>query len=271
MMAMQCASVVCLLVVMSGLPASAQAAGPAGAASVNAPGLAVDVSLRPRLMRFGLTTEGLARLYDRFWDRHFLSRYRRTNPGPKMRDLDHQVAEQKQVLRRVARFDGRATSFDKVDFREEFEHRNRETMTSTRLVRQPSRGTAELATAFTRRFFFYRNGLWKVYDEYQLGETSPFGDNFDAAVRHVEAGLGKKVRRTRAPEGRWPSVVFDLGEQRLRLMQLPAGRLAVVRTDQALARQVLDSRSSSVDVPVEELEETVKAVLKEPEAEPPEH
>jgi hypothetical protein len=219
-----------------------------------------DVSLEPTGIRFGSTTEAIAKLYDRWWNRRFVPLYRQANPGPKTRELDHRLATSKRLLRRVAHFDGVSTSFDKADFREEFAHDNRETMTWAKLTRTAPDGSSR---PFTRRFFFFRDKLWKVYDEHDLGAGSPFGSTFAEAAQRVQTGLGAEAVRTRAPEGRWPSVVFDVGRERIRLLDLSGGRVAVVRFDEELARRVIDRRPPQVTEKAPVLDDSVKAVLRE--------
>jgi hypothetical protein len=205
------------------------------------------VVLEPDGVAFGMSADDVAKLYDRWWDKQFIPRYQKTNPGPKTRELDFELAEKKKVLRRVAIFDGRTTSFDKSEFREEFAHGSGETMISSKLSRRPP-GDDKLAKdakpiGYTRRFFFFQDKLWKVYDEYKLDETSPFGADFKAATARVEATLGKAAKRTRGPDSEFENVVFEAGNTRVRVVKLPADKLAVVRSDNALTKEVLDRRT----------------------------
>jgi hypothetical protein len=200
---------------------------------------------------FGMSAEDVAKLYDRWWDKQFIARYQKANPGPRMRELDFELAEKKKVLRRVAIFDGRTTSFDKSEFHEEFAHGSGETMTSAKLSRRPA-GDDKISKdakpiGYTRRFFFYQAKLWKVYDEYKLDETSPFGADFKAATARVEAALGKTAKRTRGPESAFENVVFEAGNTRVRVVKLPADKLAVVRSDNALTKEVLDRRTQQAN------------------------
>jgi hypothetical protein len=238
----------------------AKAAGTAKGTATAASGAAKDtasaaptVVLEPDGVAFGMGAEDVARLYDRWWDKQFISRYQKANPGPKTRELDFELAEKKKVLRRIAIFDGRTTSFDKSEFREEFAHGSDETMTSSKLSRRASGEDRAVlsekpakdakSVAYTRRFFFYRDKLWKVYDEYRLDETSPFGADFKEATARIEATLGKSAKRTRGPESQFENVVFDTGSARVRVVKLPTDKVAIVRSDNALTKEVLDRRA----------------------------
>jgi hypothetical protein len=219
-----------------------------------APPAAPTVVLEPDGVAFGMSADDVARLYDRWWDKQFVSRYQKANPGPKTRELDFELAEKKKVLRRIAIFDGRTTSFDKSEFREEFAHGSDETMTSSKLSRRPpgdddrpmlsdKPAKDTKSVAYTRRFFFYRDKLWKIYDEYRLDEGSPFGADFKAATACVEAALGKAAKRTRGPESQFENVVYDTGNTRVRIVKLPTDKVAIVRSDNALTKEVLDRRA----------------------------
>jgi hypothetical protein len=194
-----------------------------------------------------MSADDVARLYDRWWDKEFVSKYQKANPGPKTRELDFELAEQKKVLRRVAIFDGRTTSFDKAEFHEEFAHGSGETMTSSKLVRRPPGDSKEVKDAkgfaYTRRFFFFQDKLWKVYDEYRLDPASPLGADYKEVTARVESTLGKTAKKTRPPESRFESVMYDAGPNRVRVVKLGTDRVALVRIDSALAKEVLDRRA----------------------------
>jgi hypothetical protein len=219
------------------------------------------VVLEAHGVAFGMNADAIARLYDRWWDKHFVPKYRKANPGPKMRELDFELAEQKKVLRRVAHFDGRSRSFDKSEFFEEFAHGNGETMTSVKVVRRGG-GDTNKGVTYTRRFFFFKDRLWKVYDEYRLEPNGLFGADFKEATTRIEASLGEGTKRTRGPESKWENVVFENGNTRVRVVKLPTNRVAVVRSDNALAREVLDQRVQHAAALEQPLDADIQAILK---------
>jgi hypothetical protein len=244
------------------------AAAPSGTEPTGVP----TVALEPDGVAFGMSAEDVAKLYDRWWDKQFVSRYQKANPGPKTRELDFELAEKKKVLRRIAIFDGRTTSFDKSEFREEFAHGSDETMISSKLSRRPpgeekavlvEKSTKDTkAIGYTRRFFFYQDKLWKVYDEYRLDESSLFGADFKDATARVEATLGKSAKRTRGPESQFENVVFDAGNMRVRVVKLAADKLAIVRSDSALTKEVLDRRAQQAKSVDTALDDDIQAVIR---------
>ncbi len=210
---------------------------------------------------FGMSSDQVARLYDRWWDRHFVAKYRKANPGPKTRELDYQLEEQKKVLRRVWSFDGRSATHDKAEFREEFAHNNHESMSSTKVLRRGS-GPEGKAVSYTRRFFFFQDKLWKVYDEYRLESQGPLGADFKEAAERVVASLGPSAKRTRGATSQQETVTLDAGSSRVRVVKLAADRVAVVRADAALAKAVLDSRVKNAPRPEPALDEDTQAALR---------
>lgn len=255
--------------------AAAKGSGKATAASAaEAAPAAPTVALEPDGVAFGMSADDVAKLYDRWWDKQFVQRYQRANPGPKTRELDYDLAERKKVLRRIAIFDGRMTSFDKSEFREEFAHGSDETMISSKLSRSQTNESAAkdaiVAAAkdakpvfYTRRFFFYRDKLWKVYDEYRLDAASPFGADFKDATARVEASLGKTAKRTRGPDSQFENVVFDAGNTRVRVVKLPKDTIAIVRSDNALTKEVLDRRVQQAKAPeARDLDDDIQAVIR---------
>lgn len=227
------------------------------AAAPSAPVVALEVDG----VTFGSSAEDVAKLYDRWWDKHFIPKYRKVNPGPKMKELDFELAEKKKILRRVAIFDGRSTSFDKSAFREEFEHNNGETMTSVKVVRPAGEGSTK-GVSYTRRFFFFQDKLWKIYDEYKLDAQGLLGADFKEATARVEASAGAGAKRTRGADSKYETVTLDAGQTRVRVVKLGDDRVAVVRADSALAKEVLDRRAQQAKEPENELDEDIQAVIR---------
>lgn len=243
--------------------ASAKGASAKGASAKAQAPAAPTVALEVDGVAFGMSAEDVAKLYDRWWDKQFIPRYQKANPGPKTRELDYDLAEKKKVLRRVAIFDGRTTSFDKAEFNEEFAHGSDETMTSARVVRQqPGAPKDAKGTPYTRRFFFFQDKLWKIYDEYHLDAASPFGADFKEATARVEASLAG-AKRTRGPESQFENVAFDAGDTRVRVVKLASDKVAVVRADAALAKTVLERRAQQAKAAEStELDDDIQAVIR---------
>lgn len=244
------------------LPAAAKPSA-AKAAAANDTTVAPALPLEADGVGFGMNAEGVAKLYDSWWEKHFVPKYRKANPGPKTRELDYQLSEKKRALRRISSFDGRSTSFNNAEFREEFAHGNGETMTSVKVVRRVGPDASAKAVGYTRRFFFFENKLWKIYDEYKLDPRGPLGADLKEAAARVEASLGAGTKRTRGPDSQFESVAFETPNARVRVVKLPSNRVALVRSDNALTRQVLDGRAR-LDAQASDatLDEDIQAVIR---------
>jgi hypothetical protein len=136
-------------------------------------------------------------------------------------------------------------------------------MISSKLVRhQPGEPKDAKGTSYTRRCFFFQDKLWKTYDEYRLEAGGPFGADFKEATARVEATL-KGAKRTRGPQSQFDNVVFDAGDTRVRLVKLPADKVAVVRSDSVLTKAVLDRRAQQAKAAgASDLDDDIQAVIR---------
>jgi hypothetical protein len=228
-----------------------------------------DITIEPKGVEFGMTVEGLAKVYDRWWDEFYLPEYNKTNPGPKMKELDYQVEQRKALFRRVKAFEGYPDSFDKSALKGEFARSNGEAMTWAKLPAVAGKTAVNGAItpakpSVLRRFFFYKGRMWKIYDEYKLEQSSPYGADFDSAVKTVTSDLGRKGRRLDPSEGTLTkdSVEFDDGKTLLRLVNLDGGKVAVVRADKAMATEVVKSREKVAVREESALDSDVQSVLR---------
>lgn len=222
------------------------------------------ITIEPKGVEFGMTVEGLAKVYDRWWDEFYLPEYNKTNPGPKMKELDYQVEQRKALFRRVKAFEGYPDSFDKSALKGEFARSNGEAMTWAKLPAIAGKGATPGKPGLLRRFFFFKGRMWKMYDEYKLEQSSPYGADFDTAVKNVSSDLGRKGRRLDPSEGTVTkdSIEFDDGKTLLRLVNLDGGKVAVVRTDKVMATEVVKSREKLIVREESALDSEVQSVLR---------
>ena len=68
--------------------------------------------------------------------------------------------------------------------------------------------------------------------------------------------------KTRGPSTPFESVVFDGGPERVRLVKLSADRVALVRSDNALTKSVLDGRARHAPAPEAGLDPDTQAALR---------
>jgi hypothetical protein len=221
------------------------------------------ITIEPNGVEFGMTVEGLAKVYDRWWDEYYLPEYNKTNPGPKMKELDYQVEQRKALFRRVKAFEGYPDSFDKSALKGEFARSNGEAMTWAKLPATPNKGATPGKPPHLRRFFFYKGRMWKIYDEYKLDQAH-YGADFDATVKTLSTDLARKGRRLDPSEGTLTkdSVEFDDGKTLLRVVNLDGGKVAIVRSDKAMATEVVKSREKIAVRDESALDSDVQSVLR---------
>jgi hypothetical protein len=165
------------------------AAKPAPPAKPGPPGvIAKRVGLAPKGLRFGLSLEGLAALYDKTFDEEFLPLYKKAQPGTEMDALDEELKQKKAFLRRSRiLFGGTPTGVDYSALKGEYSYANGESM-----------GHITLRSGTERYFFFFSDKLWKVYDEHKLTKGGTLGENFDEALKILAKRFGAPPKRIAA-------------------------------------------------------------------------
>jgi hypothetical protein len=162
----------------AGKPVGKAKAGPVGT-------LNKQVEIAPEGIRWGMTSEALAKLYDNYFDAFYLPRYKGVEPGVAMYRLDAEVKERKALIRRNRiDFGTTPTGVDNTPLKPEYSYGNGEAMTRV-----------DLPGDVRRNFFFFSDRLWKIYDEYPLRQGSPLGLTFEDAVTRLSEKLGSKPAR----------------------------------------------------------------------------
>lgn len=169
---------------------------PKGAKKSAPPPTTVDkkVKLSPDGLKFGLTIEEVSKLYEKVFDDEFVPLYQHVEPGPRMNELDSELADKKQrILRNKLDFGALPSGLDDTPLGGEYSYNNGESMTQVKL-----------RSGATRYFFFIGNRLWKVIDVHKLGKKSKLGADYDAAVESLTKTVGKPPRVLKADpsEGR---------------------------------------------------------------------
>ncbi len=138
------------------------------------------IRLSPRGLRFGMSNEQIAKLYDKVFEREFVPLYKRVQPGPRMEALDAELESKKARLRRsVIKFGATATGIDETPMTGEYSYKNDESMSRI-----------SLRSGTKRHFFFFADRLWKVYDERPLRKGSQLGKDFKTAVARLTKTMG---------------------------------------------------------------------------------
>lgn len=150
------------------------------------------VKLSPDGLRFGMTLEELAKLYEKVFDDEFVPLYQHVEPGPRMNELDSELADRKQlIVRNKLEFGTLPSGLDDTPLGSEYTYNNGESMTQIKL-----------RSGIQRYFFFFGNRLWKVIDIHKLGKKSKLGADYDSAVEGLTKQFGKPPRVLKAdPQG----------------------------------------------------------------------
>jgi hypothetical protein len=146
------------------------------------------VKLSPDGLAFGMTIEEISKLYEKVFDEEFVPLYKKTEPGPRMSELDSELADKKQlILRNKLEFGTLPSGLDNTPLAGEYSYNNGESMTQVKL-----------RSGVQRYFFFFGDHLWKVYDVHKLNAKSKLGEDFDTAVANLTKQFGKPPRARKA-------------------------------------------------------------------------
>jgi len=189
-----------------------------------------DLRLSPERLRWGLTLQQVAKVYEDEFDAQYAPIYKRTDPGVEMQAIDAEVADKKALIRRMkVDFGTTPTGVDQGPLKGEYSYNNGESMTRV-----------QLAGGTQRYFFFFNDKLWKVYDEYKLG--SKLGANWTAAVGALSELFGgppKLVPTDQTASKRYDEAVWMTTSLHVR---------AINREDQKLVAVVYADRSVQDDL-----------------------
>jgi hypothetical protein len=143
------------------------------------------IGLAPKGLKWGMSLEQVALLYEKVIDKDCAKLFKGVNPGgPRYTAIEVECADRKQVLRRSRiEFGTTPTGIDNTPLRPEYTYGNGESM--TRL---------QLPNGTVRNFFFMQDKLWKVYDEYKLRKGGPLGATFKDAIEILTKKLGVPPR-----------------------------------------------------------------------------
>jgi hypothetical protein len=158
------------------------------------------IALAPKSLRFGMSLDELSGSYAIELDRLYVPKYKAVEPGPRMQELDAEVSDKKQRIKRnFLEFGGQPSGLDNGPLGGEFTYNNGESYT-----RLP------LPSGVTRYFFFMNKRLWKIFDEHKLSGKSKLGKDFDDVVANLTKKLGKepRVRKSSPPE----KLLFDTAD-----------------------------------------------------------
>lgn len=135
--------------------------------------------LSPRGIKWGISNERIARVYDKVFEKEFVPLYKRAGAGPRVKALDDELAAKKRRLRRSRiKFGKVPTGLDNSPLNGEYSYNNGESMTQ---LQRPTK---------TQYFFFFKDKLWKVYEERKLKKGGALGADFEAAIKKLTKKFG---------------------------------------------------------------------------------
>ena len=188
-----------------------------------------DIRLSPERLRWGLTLQQVAKVYDDEFDAQYAPIYKRTDPGVEMQAIDAEVADKKALIRRMrVDFGVTPTGVDQGPLKGEYSYNNGESMTHT-----------QLAGGTQRYFFFFNDKLWKVYDEYKLG--SKLGTGWSATISALTELFGgpPKIMEADQQHRRYDEAIWTTQSMQIR---------AVNREDQKIVGLAFADRSIQDDL-----------------------
>jgi len=157
-----------------------------GGKAATGPGaVSKKIALSPEGLKFGMSLEAIAKLYDKTFDDEYLPLYKKAAPGPETEALDAEIKQKKAEVRRSkVDFGNTPTGVDQTAIKGEYSYTNGESM--ARLT---------LRSGTESYFFFFNDRLWKVYDEHKLKKGTPLGDNYAGAVKVLQGKYGAAPKK----------------------------------------------------------------------------
>lgn len=189
------------------------------------------VKLSPAGLRFGMSVEEVSKLYEKVLEDEFVPLYQNVEPGPRMNELDAELADRKQlVMRNKLDFGSLPSGLDNTPLAREYTYNNGESMTQIKL-----------RSGIQRYFFFMGGHLWKVYDIHKLGKKSKLGEDFDAVVAALQKQFGKGPRSRKADPslGRnFDQVDWADKETIVRIIDHGGGNIGLVYVDRKIEQNI---------------------------------
>jgi hypothetical protein len=165
--------------------ASAALAGPADAPTVASLGVLLESDIH-----WGMTHANVVDVYNRpagLFDREYAPRLGKLQPGAEMDDvIAERDGRKTNFAHAYSAFEDTPTGYDLTPLKSEYTYNNGEAIQS---VSKDGR---------TRYFFYFKDHLWKVYDEVPLRAGGPLGDTYATALAKLGAMFEAAPRVRRA-------------------------------------------------------------------------
>jgi len=234
-------------------------------ADKNAGVIAKSFQIPPKGLRWGLSLEAIAKIYDKTIEAEMLPLFKKAEPGLELDALSEELKfRQGEIRRSRLEFGSTPTGLDSTPLKGEYSYNNGESM-----------ATVTLRSGTKRYFFFFSDRLWKIYDEHKLKPGGTLGADFSEAVKVLTKrfGVPPKMMPSDYEKGR----PFDEAEWRdpdKVIRAINRGNiLAVAYSDRKVYENIAEYRKNkgepgSLASSEPELDRDVQAAIKKP-AEPP--
>ncbi|HET9958437.1 MAG TPA: hypothetical protein VFQ61_28275 [Polyangiaceae bacterium] len=234
-----------------------KAQGKGAQAASSAGNIKESFQISPKGLKWGMSLEAIAKLYDKVIEDEMLPLFQKAQPGLELDAVSEEQKNRKGELRRSRiEFGNTPTGVDQSPLKGEYSYRNSESLA---VITLPS-GTK-------RHFFFFNDRLWKVYDEHKLKKGGGLGENFQEALKALTKrfGVPPKVVPADYDKGR----PFDEAEWRdpdKVIRAVDRGQvLAVVYADRKIQENLANYRKNKVELGGEGIDKDVAFVTKSAE------
>ncbi|MBM4362024.1 MAG: hypothetical protein FJ104_05045 [Deltaproteobacteria bacterium] len=245
-------------------PPEAAAKPPAKKAAKAEPGptaLTKSLKITPAGLKFGMTLDEVSKLYERVFDEEFVPLYREVEPGPRMAELDAELAERKaHIARSKLEFSGLPSGLDNTPLGGEYTYENGESM-----------ARVKVRSGVERHFFFFGDRLWKIYDVHKLGKKSKLGKDYEGVLATLQKQLGAAPRVKPADPAagiRMDQADWQDQETILRAQDWGGGKAAVAYIDRKVEEKIGTHRTHK-GPGGEQLDSEVADVTRGPAAQEP--
>ncbi|MGC4094680.1 MAG: hypothetical protein QM756_43540 [Polyangiaceae bacterium] len=143
-----------------------------------------SMQISPKGIKWGLSLDGVSKLYDKVIEDEMLPLFRKAQPGLELDALTEEQKNRKGALKRSKiDFGATPTGVDQSALKGEYSYNNGESL-----------AFMTLGSGTKRNFFFFSDKLWKIYDEHKLKKGGNLGDNFQEAVKALSQRFGAAAK-----------------------------------------------------------------------------
>lgn len=221
------------------------------------------IGLSPKPLRWRDTFVKLDKIYRAVFEKEFVPLYKKAPAGsPQMKALDAELEDKKGLLRRnKVDFGTLPTGFDNGPLKGEYSYGNGESITHV-----------TVRSGTVRHFFFFKDRLWKIYDEHKLRKGGTYGENWEEALKILTKKFGvapKLIEADYAKGLNFQEAHWTDGTTYIRAINREPV-LALVWADASIQTNLAKHRPNKLENPHKMDKDVLAATQKEPEPPPEE-